>query len=56
MKDGAEEIDAVFDDDACLIKVGEVFFEASNDDAKAYLLKVQAAKKAEFAALLKEKV
>ena len=56
MKDAASEIENLLDDDACKIKIGEIFFEVSNDEALEFAAKATERKKAEYAALLKEKV
>jgi prefoldin subunit 4 len=56
LKDASTEIDNLLDDDACKIKIGEIFFEVSNDDALAYANEYNDKKKKEYAALIKEQV
>ena len=34
LADAVTEIDSVFDENSCLVRVGEVYIEMSNDDAK----------------------
>ncbi len=57
MKDSEAEIDNLFEDTGCcMIKIGEVFVDVSNDQAKEHIGRIREQKKTEFGALLKEKV
>jgi len=37
LKDANDEIDMLLDDDACKVKIGEVFIDVSNDDANEFV-------------------
>jgi len=56
MKDCVSDIDALFDEDSCFIKVGEVFFPVSNDAAKEYCEEEEVRRKKEYAEALELQV
>lgn len=56
VKDAANDIENLLDDDCCKIKIGEIFFEVSNDEAIEFSNKVSQERQNEYNELLKEKV
>lgn len=56
IKSALSEMEGLMEDDACKIRVGEIYINVSNEEAEEYTKKVNEERKAEFAALLKEKV
>mmetsp|Transcript_9506 Transcript_9506/g.11357 ORF Transcript_9506/g.11357 Transcript_9506/m.11357 type:complete len:211 (-) Transcript_9506:170-802(-) len=54
-EDAAQDIEGLLDDDACKIKVGEVYVQVSNDDAEDFVRDKQKEAKENLESLLGEK-
>jgi prefoldin subunit 4 len=51
LNDASTDIESLLDDDACKVRIGEVFMDVSNEDAEAFVKDQQAKSAAKLASL-----
>jgi prefoldin subunit 4 len=56
LEDAATDIDSLLDDDACKVRIGEVFMDVENDEAEAFVAKAKADNKSKVDTLAQQRV